>query len=1006
MNLFAKVVTGIFGKKSDRDLKELLPRVQKINTLYDEFKNLNGEELKKRFNSIRQNLQEKLDIERKTLLDKNFESNDINESLQKFENQYLDEHLYEVFAIIKSACKQLMGTEYNVMGQKMKWEMIPFNVQLLGGIVLHEGKISEMKTGEGKTLVATMPIILNAITGKGVHVITVNDYLAERDSQWMSLIYNYLGLSVGCILNQMNNTERKMMYEKDITYGTNSQFGFDYLRDNMCIKPDEQVQKNHFFAIVDEVDSVLIDEARTPLIISGNVDAPSNQQYTKWRNSIKTIISKQTQLVNKLVSQAEEILDKDEHEAGIKLLMASRGAPKNKRLMKVFQKQGTQQLVHKIESEFIRDKKMNEIDEELYFSIDERAHVIDLSEKGRSFLSPDDPENFVIPDIGEIYHDIENTSGLTKNQILSKKEEAQVLHSERSDRIHSINQLLRAYSLYEKDVEYIVQDGKVLIVDEHTGRVLHGRRFSDGLHQALESKEQVSIEKETQTMATITIQNYFRMYEKLSGMTGTAITESHEFMEIYKLDVVEIPTNKTILRKDNNDLVYRTKREKYNAVIEKLKKLFQKGQPVLVGTTSVEESETLSRMLRRSKIPHNVLNAKQHQSEADIVRRAGQKSAITISTNMAGRGTDIKLGDGIKDLGGLLILGTGRHESRRIDLQLRGRAGRQGDPGESTFFLSLEDDLMRLFGSDRIAKVMDRMGIEEGEVISHAMVTKSIERAQQKVEGRNFGIRKHLLEYDDVMNQQREIVYDRRTYALKGKNINYVIKEILLEYLESILSDCFDGNSISDQGLEDFENELLSVTSVKVIIDEKHKNIEVLKDEISKQINEILEYKKSSIEPSVFDEFQKWVLLRTTDEKWREHLYAMDRLREGIGLRAYGQKNPLIEYKKEGFGMFTDMMFDTNREIIKRIVRTNISVQGNKRVQNVKVANNLKMEQNTPVGLGIVPPPSGSQNSQQPSSFAQQSSNKIQPIKIDKKIGRNDQCVCGSGKKYKKCCGK
>jgi len=1006
MNLLTKIVTGIFGKKSDRDLKELLPRVKKINTLYDEIKNLNSENLKKRFNSIRQNLQKRLDIERKSLLDKNFESNEIDESLQKFENNYLDEHLYEIFAIIKSACKQLMGTEYNVMGQKTKWEMIPFDVQLLGGIVLHEGKISEMKTGEGKTLVATMPIILNAITGKGVHVITVNDYLAERDSQWMSLIYNYLGLSVGCILNQMNNSERKMMYERDITYGTNSQFGFDYLRDNMCIQPDEQVQKNHFFAIVDEVDSVLIDEARTPLIISGNVDAPSNQQYTRWRNSIKTIISKQTQLVNKLVSQGEEILNKDEHEAGIKLLMASRGAPKNKRLMKVFQKQGTQQLVHKIESEYIRDKKMNEIDEELYFSIDERAHVIDLSEKGRSFLSPDDPENFVIPDIGEIYHDIENKSGLTKNEIMSKKEEAQALHSERSDRIHSINQLLRAYSLYEKDVEYIVQDGKVLIVDEHTGRVLHGRRFSDGLHQALESKEQVSIEKETQTMATITIQNYFRMYEKLSGMTGTAITESHEFMEIYKLDVVEIPTNKTIIRKDNNDLVYRTKREKYNAVIEKLKELFQNGQPVLVGTTSVEESETLSRMLRRSKIPHNVLNAKQHQSEADIVRRAGQKSAITISTNMAGRGTDIKLGEGIKDVGGLLILGTGRHESRRIDLQLRGRAGRQGDPGESTFFLSLEDDLMRLFGSDRIAKVMDRMGIEEGEVISHAMVTKSIERAQQKVEGRNFGIRKHLLEYDDVMNQQREIVYDRRNYALKGKNVNDVIEEILFEYLESISSDCFEGNIISDKGLEDFDNELLNVTSVKIIIDEKHKNIEFLKNEISKQINEILEYKKSSIGPSVFDEFQKWVLLRTTDEKWREHLYAMDRLREGIGLRAYGQKNPLIEYKKEGFGMFTDMMFDTNREIIKRIVRTNISVQGNKRVQNLKVANNLKLEQNAPVGLGIVPPPSGSQGSQQSRSFPQQPANKIQPIKADKKIGRNDQCVCGSGKKYKKCCGK
>ena len=612
-------------------------------------------------------------------------------------------------------------------------------------------------------------IILNAITGRGVHLITVNDYLAERDSQWMGILYEYLGLTVGCILNQMNSQQRKEMYDRDITYGTNSQFGFDYLRDNMSIRPEDQVQRGHAFAIVDEVDSVLVDEARTPLIISGNVDAPSNQQYNEWQNSIENIIRKQNQMVNKLIAEAEEALETDDKKAAVNLLMASRGAPKNKRLMKIFQQQGTQQLVHKMESEYIRDKKLNDLDEQLYFSIDERAHVIDLSERGRQYLSPEHPEKFIIPDLGEIFHEIENTEGITQHQILEKKEESQILHMERSDRIHAINQLLRAYSLYEKDIEYIVQEGKVLIVDEHTGRVLHGRRFSDGLHQALEAKEKVVIEKETQTMATITIQNYFRMYSKLAGMTGTAATEAQELMQIYKLDVIEIPTNQDIIRNDTDDLVYRTKREKYNAVVEKVKELTQKGQPVLVGTTSVEESETLGRMLKRAKIPHNVLNAKQHQKEAEVIIRAGQTSAVTIATNMAGRGTDIKLGDGVKEVGGLFILGTGRHESRRIDLQLRGRAGRQGDPGESVFFLSLEDDLMRLFGSDRIAKVMDRMGVEEGEVITHAMVTRSIERAQKKVEGRNFGIRKHLLEYDDVMNQQREIVYDRSEERRVGK---------------------------------------------------------------------------------------------------------------------------------------------------------------------------------------------------------------------------------------------
>ncbi len=1008
MSIFTKIVTGIFGKKSEKDIKLLVPVVEEINAAYTPLQSLSDEALKAKFQSIRDGFKENSENSRKTLEAEGLAGQDIEDGVIRKEQDYLDNNMVEVFAIIKDASRRLCGTEFTVMNQKLTWEMVPFDVQLMGGTVLHQGKIAEMKTGEGKTLVSTMPIILNAMTGRGVHIITVNDYLAERDSQWMGLLFEYLGMSVGCILAQMNNEQRKEMYNRDITYGTNSQFGFDYLRDNMAIRKEDQVQRGHAFAIVDEVDSVLVDEARTPLIISGNVDAPSNQQYNQWRNSIEGLIRKQNQMVNTLVAEAEEILETDEKKASTNLLMASRGAPKNKRLMKIFQQQGTQQLVHKMESEYIRDKKMNELDEQLYFSMDERAHVIDLSEMGREYLSPDHPENFVIPDLGELFHEIENRDDLSSRDILEKKEEAQTLHMERSDRIHAINQLLRAYSLYEKDVEYIVQEGKVLIVDEHTGRVLHGRRFSDGLHQALEAKEQVVIEKETQTMATITIQNYFRMYGKLAGMTGTAITEAQELMEIYKLDVVEIPTNQSIIRVDGDDLVYRTKREKYNAVIQKVQELYQKGQPVLVGTTSVEESETLARMLKRAKLPHNVLNAKQHQKEAEVITRAGQKSAITISTNMAGRGTDIKLGEGIKDIGGLFILGTGRHESRRIDLQLRGRAGRQGDPGESIFFLSLEDDLMRLFGSDRIAKVMDRMGVEDGEVITHPMVTRSIERAQKKVEGRNFSIRKHLLEYDDVMNQQREIVYDRRNYALHGMDISSEVDEILGEYLDNVLDIfCSSGSNPNDWDWDELANEILNTTSLDIKSEsDRVSSLDELREMILQGAHAILSFKKESIEAQVFEQFQKWVVFRTIDENWREHLAAMDQLREGIGMRAYGQKNPLIEYKREGFGMFAEMMTETNRETLKRIFRTNIQATGEQQPQPRKLPGNLKMQHDESAGLGFTAPPQGAAQPRQQQMMAGGAPQQRQPIVADEKIGRNDPCPCGSGKKYKKCHGK
>ena len=1006
MSVFAKIVTGIFGKKSEKDLKELSPFVDEINAAYNPLGSLSDDELINLFHTIKEEIKDLSINSRKTFKAEGLEEEDLDDAVIKAEQEFLDLKMPEVFAIVKDASRRICGTEFMVMHQKIKWEMVPFDVQLMGGVVLHQGKIAEMKTGEGKTLVSTMPIILNAITGRGVHVITVNDYLAERDSQWMGILFEYLGLSVGCILNQMNSEQRKEMYNRDITYGTNSQFGFDYLRDNMSIRPEDQVQRGHAFAIVDEVDSVLVDEARTPLIISGNVDAPSNQQYNEWRNSIENIIRKQNQMVNKLIAEAEEVLGTDDNKAAVNLLIASRGAPKNKRLMKIFQQQGTQQLIHKMESEYIRDKKMNELDEQLYFSIDERAHVIDLSEIGRQYLSPEHPENFIIPDLGEIFHEIENTEGITQHQVLEQKEESQTLHMERSDRIHAINQLLRAYSLYEKDIEYIVQEGKVLIVDEHTGRVLHGRRFSDGLHQALEAKEKVVIEKETQTMATITIQNYFRMYSKLAGMTGTAVTEAQELMEIYKLDVVEIPTNQNIIRKDADDLVYRTKREKYNAVIEKIQELSHKGQPILVGTTSVEESETLGRMLKRAKVPHNVLNAKQHQKEAEVITRAGQTSAVTIATNMAGRGTDIKLGDGVKELGGLFILGTGRHESRRIDLQLRGRSGRQGDQGESIFFLSLEDDLMRLFGSDRIAKVMDRMGVEEGEVITHAMVTRSIERAQKKVEGRNFGIRKHLLEYDDVMNQQREIVYDRRNYALTGKNINREVDEIMGEYITEIIdSYCSDGNTSQDWDWSEYCEEVLQTFSLDLKLENDHvKTIDELREISLKGANSILDYKKEIVNEDIFDQFQKWVVLRTIDEKWREHLAGMDQLREGIGLRAYGQKNPLIEYKQEGFGMFVAMMAETNQETLKRIFRTNIQQEDQKPVVRHPVTSRLKMQHDESEGMGFVAPPKSMQTNDQEMSAGGQRQVR-QPIHSEKKIGRNDPCLCGSGKKFKKCCG-
>ena len=995
MSFLTKVITTVFGNKSEKDLKKIKPYVDKVNSIYSNLEPLSDLELKEKFNDHKKAIEGVRDDARKIAESENLSFAETENHIYKSEQGYLDDNMCEVFAIIKDASRRIVGTKYKVMDQDIEWNMVHYDVQIIGGVVLHQGKIAEMKTGEGKTLVSTLTICLNALTGRGVHVITVNDYLAERDSQWMGLLYDFLGLTYGCILNTMSPPQRKDMYSRNITYGTNNEFGFDYLRDNMASSPDNQVQNGYVYAIVDEVDSVLIDEARTPLIISGSVDAPVNTQYQDLKSIIYNLIQKQSTLINGFISEAEKKIEDDKEYAGQKLLLAQRGMPKNKKLMKMYQKQGTQQLIHSIESEFIRDKKMHELDEQLYFTVDERSNVIDLTEMGRQTLSPSNPENFVLPDLGELFHEIELNKELSKKEILEKKEEAQIVHSERSDRIHAINQLLKAYTLFEKDVDYIVQDGKVQIVDEHTGRVLHGRRYSDGLHQALSSKENVVIEKETQTMATITIQNYFRMYEKLAGMTGTASTEAGEFMQIYKLDVIEIPTNVPIIRKDENDLVYKTKREKYNAVINHIKKLFSKGQPILVGTTSVEESETLSRMLRREKVPHNVLNAKQHQSEAEIVARAGHKSAITIATNMAGRGTDIKLAENILDLGGLYILGTSRHESRRIDLQLRGRSGRQGDPGESVFYLSLEDNLMRLFGSDRIAKVMDRMGIEEGEVITHGMVSKSIERAQKKVEERNFLIRKHLLEYDDVMNQQRTLVYDRRNYALHEDSIQSQIQEIINDYLDVVVNDfCNDSDDISSLDWDGLNLELMDVFSLDVKMQDINvETVSDLKDAIIQAVNVLLSSRKEIVDTDLFNNFQKFVVFNTIDKKWREHLLAMDQLREGIGLRAYGQKNPLIEYKSEGFKMFTEMMVETNRETLKRIYRTRIKVSNNAIAQS----RNLKIRHDESTGMGFTAPP---QQAQSQNSQGQQVG-KRQPIQVDNKVGRNQKVIISNGQEQK-----
>ncbi|MDC3013239.1 preprotein translocase subunit SecA [Candidatus Marinimicrobia bacterium] len=949
----------IFGTKSDREIKKILPIVNQVNQFYDTLKDKDISYLQSRTKELQVIIKKSIEEEESKKLVNIDDSKELKKIRSQITNNVLEHHLIESFALVKHACKILYDKEWEVVGQKIKWEMIPYDEQIIGGVVLHQGKISEMKTGEGKTLVATFPIYLNALSGRGVHVITVNDYLAQRDAEWMGKVFETLGLTVGFILNSMNPEQRKSSYNCDITYGTNNEFGFDYLRDNMTIDREFLVQRKHNYAIVDEVDSVLIDEARTPLIISGPVETKINQSYVDLKKPVQSLVVKQTQLISSLVSEAQTILkndklsDDDKQKAGLLLLKAKKGLPKFQKLQDLFQEQGTIKMMNAVESEYIAEKKTYLLDEDLLFSIDEQSNSVDLSDKGREALSPDNKDAFTIPDLGELLSDIDEQN-LSDEQKQLQKEKVYKLHSERSSKIHYLSQLLKAYTLFDKDVEYVVQNGQVLIVDEFTGRVLPGRRFSGGLHQALEAKENVKIEKETQTLASITIQNYFRMYDKLSGMTGTADTEAAEFEKIYNLGVTVIPTHRPIKRNDFNDVIYKSMQAKYKAVIKEVSEYYAKGQPVLIGTVSVEVSELLSKMLKQKGIPHNVLNAKQHQSEAQIVSQAGLKKSITIATNMAGRGTDIKLGPGVEELGGLHIIGTARHESRRIDLQLMGRSGRQGDNGSSRFYISLEDDLMRLFNMDRLATYMDRLSMDEDQELSAGMLNRGVSNAQKKVEERNFAMRKHLLEYDDVLNQQREIIYDLRNKALLSDSIKDTINEFIEDFIFDIIGN-LDFKQVKEWDWQSINQQINSNLMVNIEVGEIEslESLDELIDYINEEALKYYKLKEDVIPSELLRKVEKFIVLKTIDEKWRNHLLGMDQLREGIGLRAYGQKNPLIEYKSESYNFFQELMVSLRATVIQRVFHAQVSdqvqsqqnpLQKNIQLQHDEVAKNDKNE--------------------------------------------------------------
>ncbi|MEO6335215.1 MAG: preprotein translocase subunit SecA, partial [Verrucomicrobiota bacterium] len=933
----------VLGSKNQREVKKLRPMVAKINEMETLYQNVSADELRA-----------------KTAMWK--------EELSKIEDtdqlkQRVAEILPEAFAVVKNACRRLCGQEIIVRGHPLKWEMIPFDVQLIGGYGLHSGRIAEMATGEGKTLVATLPVYLNALTGRGVHVVTVNDYLAARDSEWMGAVYQFLGLTVGCILHDQSPTVRREQYYCDITYGTNAEFGFDYLRDNgMATRKEEQVQRGHYFAIVDEVDSILIDEARTPLIISGPaVVSSDNALYDQFKPVIQSIVHTQEKMCNRFLSEAEDLIKKLrpeegsrpknpdllEREIGMLLYRVKVGNPRAAELMKLLEEPENLRLMNSAELQLHAEQSKKELyaqKEELFFAMDEKSHDADLTEKGRVFLRPEDPDAFVLPDLTVKFQEIDALPEVDARKRLEMKAQVQQEFELKAQQIHTISQLLKAYCLYLKDVQYVVQENKVLIVDENTGRLMTGRRWSDGLHQAVEAKEGVEIERETQTLATITIQNYFRLYKKLAGMTGTAETEASEFFDIYKLGVLIIPTNRVVARKDANDSVYKTKREKFGAVLKEITTIHNLGRPILVGTVSVETSEQVSRMLKKAGIIHSVLNAKYHEQEAEIVARAGQRGGVTIATNMAGRGTDIKLGAGVADIGGLHVIGTERHESRRIDRQLRGRCARQGDPGSSHFFISLEDDLMRLFGSDRIGKMMEKMGFEEGQELEHFMLNKSIEQAQKRVEAHNFQQRKRTLEYDDVMNKQREVIYGFRNEIIRAEDVRDrlldIMEEVVISKVEEFSTANTDVKEWNIRGLADWVNLNfpIGLPEEDVIKSAEAGDEAPVPDSVFGGLSSaqfaLCQFLISSVRkayelkisyetnPDAVRGIERYTILSAIDKLWQEHLYSMDSLRNAIGLRAYGQKDPLIEYKAEAFKIFQELMVNIKTEICHNIFRS------------------------------------------------------------------------------------
>ncbi len=1106
----AGILSMLFGgNKSEKDVKVIRPYVGKINAFFDQYQSISNDELRGKTQIFRDRIKEYLkDIDNEIESEKGeadkLDSADISgrdaiyqhiDALKKDRDKKLEvillELLPEAFAVVKETARrfkenaELVSTAteldrtfsvtkkyiriegdkaiykntWTAGGNEITWNMVHYDVQLIGGIVLHQGKIAEMATGEGKTLVSTLPAYLNALAGHGVHIVTVNDYLARRDSEWNGTLFEWLGLTVDCIDKHEPNSEaRRKAYSSDIIYGTNNEFGFDYLRDNMVHNPDEMVQGKHHFAMVDEVDSVLIDDARTPLIISGPIPRGDQQEFDQLKPRVEKIVEAQKKVTNNFLIEAKKKISEgndDPKDGGLSLFRAHRGLPKNSALIKYLSEPGMRVKLQKSENYYLADqqKNMHIVDEELYFVIDEKNNQVQLTDKGIALItkSGEDPEFFIMPDIGVKLSEIEK-SNISPEEKLQQKEVLLNEYSIKAERIHTIQQLLKAYTLFENDVEYVVIDGQVKIVDEQTGRIMEGRRYSDGLHQAIEAKENVKIESATQTYATITLQNYFRMYHKLAGMTGTAETEAAEFWDIYKLDVVSIPTNVQVIRNDVQDLVFKTKREKFKAVIDEVEQMREQGRPILVGTTSVEVSELLSRMMKQKGVPHNVLNAKQHAKEAQVVAEAGLAGAVTIATNMAGRGTDIKLGPGVKEAGGLAILGTERHESRRVDRQLRGRAGRQGDPGSSKFFVSLEDDLMRMFGSERIASLMDRMGYKEGEVIQHKMISSSIERAQKKVEENNFGIRKRLLEYDDVMNKQRTVIYGKRNHALFGERLALDLDNAFYSVAEGIINsfkeidnhDEFKLAVIMNFGVDttitkdELNKEDISVLANRLYYEAKdrynHKNelmnqqtLPVIKNIRKEQGSHIVNVavpftdgKKAmqaianldkTIETNgaeLTNALERSITLALIDDAWKEHLRAMDDLRHSVQTAGYEQKDPLVIYKIEAFGAFKQMDDQVNKDIVSFLSHCNIPVeenQGNRITEDrARKTDMSKMRQRREefVGAG-----SGPEYLSQENDYIDPSENiKQEPIRVGPKVGRNDPCPCGSGKKYKNCHGR